>query len=90
MSCKRGASSRFLVQSPDCTALQLYGLVWSGPSLHYWQQLQERIFRGKRDNASLVKRVWLFSWRDCHQPWVKPLLQMAGCGSGMKHVARKR
>ncbi len=40
-----------------CSALQLYGLVWSGPSLHYWQQLQERIFKGKRDTGSLVKRV---------------------------------
>ncbi|CAL5219508.1 g1351 [Coccomyxa viridis] len=40
-------------------AIALYGLVWSGPSLHYWQQLQERIFKGKRDPVSLVKRVLL-------------------------------
>ena len=57
MSCGVPASSSWLA-SAYC-ALQLYGLVWSGPSLHYWQQLQERIFKGKRDTGSLVKRVHL-------------------------------
>ena len=51
----RSAKSFLLASSSS--ALQLYGLVWSGPSLHYWQQLQERIFKGKRDTGSLVKRV---------------------------------
>ena len=40
-------------------AVQLFGLVWSGPSMHFWQQLQERIFKGRRDTATLIKRVRL-------------------------------
>ena len=27
--------------------------------MHYWQQLQERIFKGRRDTATLIKRVRL-------------------------------
>lgn len=36
---------------------QLYGLVWSGPAGHFWQQLVERIFGPKKDPPTLLKKV---------------------------------
>lgn len=39
--------------------LQVFGLVWSGPANHYWQAFLERVFRGKRDAATLCKKVLL-------------------------------
>ncbi|BDA42748.1 Peroxisomal membrane protein PMP22 [Coccomyxa sp. Obi] len=40
-------------------ALAVFGLVWSGPANHYWQAFLERVFRGKRDAATLCKKVLL-------------------------------
>ncbi|KAK9909772.1 hypothetical protein WJX75_007242 [Coccomyxa subellipsoidea] len=40
-------------------ALAVFGLVWSGPANHYWQAFLERLFRGKRDAATLCKKVLL-------------------------------
>ena len=36
---------------------QVFGLVWSGPSNHYWQQFLERTFKGRRDAATVVEKV---------------------------------
>lgn len=36
---------------------QLFGLVWSGPSNHYWQQFLERTFKGRKDAATVVEKV---------------------------------
>ncbi len=30
-------------------AIALYGIVWSGPAGHYWQQVLERLFPDKKD-----------------------------------------
>ncbi|KAK9817107.1 hypothetical protein WJX72_009641 [[Myrmecia] bisecta] len=40
-------------------ALAIFGLVWSGPSNHYWQKLLERLFKGKRDSGTVLKKVLL-------------------------------
>ena len=39
--------------------VQVFGLVWSGPSAHYWQQLTERFFSGKRDGSTVIVRILL-------------------------------
>ncbi len=39
--------------------LQVFGLVWSGPANHYWQAFLEQVFRGRRDAATLCKKVLL-------------------------------
>ncbi|CAK0760882.1 hypothetical protein CVIRNUC_002809 [Coccomyxa viridis] len=51
--------SRGVLNWRRTAAMALFGLVWSGPSMHFWQQLQERIFKGRRDTATLIKRVLL-------------------------------
>lgn len=40
-------------------AMALFGLVWSGPSNHYWQQLMERTFKGQKSSATIVEKVAL-------------------------------
>eukprot|EP00884_Botryococcus_braunii_P013261 jgi/Botrbrau1/21936/Bobra.0249s0059.1 len=42
-------------------AIALYGLIWSGPAGHFWQQLVERVFGPKKDPQTLVKKVLLDS-----------------------------
>ena len=39
--------------------MQLFGLIWSGPSAHFWQFFTERLFRGKRDGATIIKKTLL-------------------------------
>ena len=39
--------------------MQLFGLMWSGPSAHFWQHFTERLFRGKRDGATIIKKTLL-------------------------------
>lgn len=39
-------------------AMALFGLIWSGPSNHYWQKFTNQLFRGKKDAASIVQKVW--------------------------------
>ena len=38
-------------------AMALFGLVWSGPSNHYWQKFTNQLFKGKKDVASVVQKV---------------------------------
>lgn len=38
-------------------AIALYGVVWSGPAGHYWQQVLERLFPDRKD--PLRRLVWL-------------------------------
>ena len=38
-------------------SMQVFGLVWSGPSNHYWQQFLERTFKGRKDAATVVEKV---------------------------------
>lgn len=37
--------------------VQAFGLIWGGPSNHYWQKFLEKFFKGKRDGATLVQKV---------------------------------
>lgn len=39
--------------------LALFGLVWSGPSAHFWQKLLERIFQGKNSAEIVLKKVMI-------------------------------
>ena len=34
--------------------MALFGLLWAGPSLHYWQQFLEKSFRGRKQSLRLV------------------------------------
>lgn len=36
-----------------------YGLLWNGPSAHYWQKFVETLFMGKRDLVTVLKKVVL-------------------------------
>ena len=38
-------------------AMALFGLVWSGPSNHYWQKFTNQLFKGKKDAASVAQKV---------------------------------
>lgn len=38
-------------------AMALFGLIWSGPSNHYWQKFTNQLFRGKKDAASVAQKV---------------------------------
>ena len=38
-------------------AMALFGLIWSGPSNHYWQKFTNQLFKGKKDAASVVQKV---------------------------------
>lgn len=38
-------------------AIALFGLVWSGPSNHYWQRFLEQLFPGRRDGAAVLQKV---------------------------------
>jgi hypothetical protein len=37
--------------------LQLFGLLWSGPSAHYWQELLQRLFAGKTGPTVILQKV---------------------------------
>mmetsp|Transcript_59 Transcript_59/g.94 ORF Transcript_59/g.94 Transcript_59/m.94 type:complete len:225 (-) Transcript_59:1101-1775(-) len=37
----------------------LYGLVWNGPSAHYWQTFMEWLFDGKSDLGTVLRKVLL-------------------------------
>ena len=37
--------------------MALFGLIWSGPSNHYWQKFTNQLFKGKKDAASVVQKV---------------------------------
>ena len=39
-------------------ALALFGLVWSGPSIHYWQKFTNQLFKGKKDAGSVAQKVY--------------------------------
>ncbi|KAL4422648.1 hypothetical protein ABPG75_008845 [Micractinium tetrahymenae] len=38
-------------------AIALYGVVWSGPAGHFWQQILERLFPDQKDPLRSVKKV---------------------------------
>lgn len=38
-------------------AAALWGLCWSGPSAHFWQNFMERISRGRRDIPAVLVKV---------------------------------
>lgn len=38
-------------------AIAVYGLVWNGPSAHYWQKFIEWLFKGKSDLNTVLKKV---------------------------------
>lgn len=38
-------------------ALQLFGLIWSGPSAHYWQNFLQRVFEGKSGPTVALQKV---------------------------------
>ena len=38
-------------------AMALFGLIWSGPSNHYWQKFTNQLFKGKKDAASVIQKV---------------------------------
>jgi len=38
-------------------AMALFGLIWSGPSNHYWQKFTNQLFKGKKDAASVAQKV---------------------------------
>lgn len=40
-------------------AIALYGVVWSGPAGHFWQQALERLFPDKKDPLRSAKKVLL-------------------------------
>ncbi|QDZ18226.1 peroxisomal membrane protein PMP22 [Chloropicon primus] len=42
------------VDSRRAALMALFGLVWAGPGLHYWQKFLEGRFRGRRQNLRLV------------------------------------
>jgi peroxisomal membrane protein 2 len=45
-------------RSPYRTLLcALYGLLWNGPSNHFWQKFMEKLFRGKTDNLTVIRKV---------------------------------
>lgn len=50
-------------------AMALFGLIWSGPSNHYWQKFTNQLFKGKKDAASVAQKVAplsLFSLLQCY------------------------
>lgn len=42
-------------------AMALFGLIWSGPSNHYWQKFTNQLFKGKKDAASIAQKVCIFA-----------------------------
>eukprot|EP00891_Asterochloris_glomerata_P007800 jgi/Astpho2/7800/Aster-06091 len=40
-------------------AMALFGLVYGGPSNHYWQDFTNKMLKGRKDNASVVKKLLL-------------------------------
>lgn len=40
-------------------AIAAYGLLWNGPSAHFWQKLMEHVFKGKSDMGTVLKKVQL-------------------------------
>ena len=37
--------------------MQAFGFLWAGPSNHYWQKFLEKLFKGRRDGATVVQKV---------------------------------
>lgn len=40
-------------------AVALYGLLWSGPAGHCWQNLVQQLFKGKNDSNAIALKVML-------------------------------
>ena len=56
---QRLVSSRSALNWRRTLSIALYGLLWGGPSNHYWQQVLERIFPKRGDPLRAVKKVAL-------------------------------
>ncbi|KAG7671539.1 putative Peroxisomal membrane protein PMP22 [Nannochloris sp. 'desiccata'] len=54
-----GGSSRARVNWRRTLSIALYGLIWTGPSNHYWQLFLERLFPDKKDPLRPAKKVAL-------------------------------
>lgn len=52
-------SSRARLNWRRTLSIALYGLIWGGPSNHYWQMALERIFPNRKDQLRPVKKVTL-------------------------------
>jgi hypothetical protein len=37
--------------------MQLYGLLWNGPSAHFWQAHLQRAFQHKTDTPTAIAKV---------------------------------
>jgi hypothetical protein len=57
VQCSFNSHSAGQHSSTAVMATQVFGLVWSGPSNHYWQQFLERTFKGRKDAATVVEKV---------------------------------
>jgi peroxisomal membrane protein 2 len=40
-------------------AMALFGLIWGGPSNHYWQLFTNRLLKGRKDTASVLQKMIL-------------------------------
>lgn len=38
-------------------AMAAFGLLWGGPSLHYWQRFMEKMFHGKKNLSTTAQKV---------------------------------
>lgn len=52
-----GAPGRARVNWRRSLSIALYGLIWTGPSNHYWQLFLERLFPTKNDPLRPAKKV---------------------------------
>jgi peroxisomal membrane protein 2 len=52
-----GGSSRARVNWRRSLSIALYGLIWTGPSNHYWLHFLERLFPNKNDPLRPAKKV---------------------------------
>lgn len=46
-------------------AIMAYGLLWNGPGGHYWQKFMEKLFKGKTDLGTVLKKVGGGRWVGC-------------------------
>ena len=53
----RGSTSKGGWNAKRTLLLAIYGLIWNGPSAHYWQKFLEYVFKGKSDVFSVIKKV---------------------------------
>ena len=57
MIAQRLGSNRARINWRRTLSIALYGLIWTGPSNHYWQLLLERLFPKRDDPLRPAKKV---------------------------------